>query len=215
MTQSQADFAVDCMEAIENQDDPRWRAKDYERTEFNRLCPALGFRTPLGPQHKAFNLAHAKELVAQLRRRFVDVPSTTRNYQDGGRTPPLFSDRFVLRERPLTPVDGEIEVPTLQPGRWVLTTISGDDVKDSEVCGDPLKSVRADLGRREDWVARGCRVQVAARKFHATRYIVNCPANHRELVVEAARPQGFSVVLVGFHALATRIQGRRTGDCAN
>ncbi len=93
VTQEQANLAADCHELVFNRNDEFWEKTEGERALFDQICPAFGYKAPLGPETDAFNTQHSKQLLKKLREKFENVPSTTRVYQGGRRMPPLF-DRY-------------------------------------------------------------------------------------------------------------------------
>lgn len=85
INQQQADLVADCDEVLSNRSNT-----GREAALFNRICPAFGYKAPLGPETDAFNKRYSEQLLRKLREKFQAVPSTTRIYDGGSRMPPLF-----------------------------------------------------------------------------------------------------------------------------
>jgi hypothetical protein len=227
MTQAQADVAADCEEVLFNQSQPELRGAKRELEQFNQYCGAFGFRTPIGPQNKAFNDGHAAELLRKLRQHFDNVPSTTRQYSGRSRFPPLFfGAEHAMRQRPATRAAKiSVEaVPAMQHGLWSTHTHAGGKSTDAQVCGDPLERIKREILQTRGYLRFGCTVDSSAPHPGSVSYVFDCPADRSEggmtvrkgrteITIAASSPQAFSLTVRRIDGSVWRAEGTRTGDC--
>jgi len=228
MTQSQADLASDCREVLFNATQQNWREQARETADFNKYCPAFGFRAPLGPDTAAFNRSHGDQLIAKLRRFHSSVPSGTRVYSGGFRSPPTFEGaEFALKEPPAPkgPVDVSI-LPALQPGKWKVRSTTAGVVSDDEVCGDPLDSFRAELVSQRGQDPMGCTTRAITPAPRSVRIVFECAADRyengrtvmkgrTELSIVSASPQSIRIDLKSTTKDPMSAQATRVGDCVS
>ena len=226
MTQGQADLAADCEEVLHNSNQPYWVEKERETSAFNRYCPAFGFKVPLGQETKAFNELHAKKLFTKLRQRFASVPSTTRVYDGGHRSPPTFSGAdTVMKQRVSTASKSLVAmIPDLQPGLWKLRHSRGGHITQDESCDDPLAAVRSEIVKSQVYEGLGCVFNGSTTTPRTAMIVLDCPADRTqggnsvrkgriEIAIDSPSPQAVTVTLKGKSVEAEIMKSTRIGDC--
>ncbi|HUJ85313.1 MAG TPA: hypothetical protein VLX30_00500 [Burkholderiales bacterium] len=117
------------------------------------------------------------------------------------------------------------ELPTVQPGEWVLKSKLNGQPHESRLCGNPLERVAAAIAAARASEKLGCSVRVDSHVPRTTNVIVDCPADRAsedgaqrvrkgltELSVNAASMQSVWIDLrrAGHHET---VDAERVGDC--
>lgn len=69
------------------------------------------------------------------------------------------------------------DLPTVQPGEWVLKSKLNGEPHESRLCGNPLERVAAAIAAARETEKLGCRVSVVSPVPRTTNVVVDCPAD--------------------------------------
>lgn len=119
------------------------------------------------------------------------------------------------------------ELPSVQPGAWVLRSKLNGRPHESRLCGNPLERVAAAIAAARETAKLGCSVRVTSPVPRTTNVVVDCPADRAsddgarrvrkgvtELNVNAASMQSVWIDLRRAGHRET-IDAERVGDCRN
>jgi len=228
MTQSQADLAADCMDVLFIATQPDWKEKDRETADFNKYCPAFGFKVPFGPDTTVFNRAHGAQLMAKLRRQYEAVPSGSRTYSGGYRTPSTFVGAdYAMKESPARPGPVDVPVlPALQSGKWKVRETTAGVATESEICGDPLDNFRREMLSLRGRDPMGCTVRATAPTGRSARIVVDCAADRyengrtvmkgrTEVSIVSSSPQSVTIEVKSTVKTPSSAEATRIGNCVS
>ena len=118
------------------------------------------------------------------------------------------------------------DLPTVQPGEWVLKSKLNGEPHESRLCGNPLERVAAAIAAARETEKLGCRVSVVSPVPRTTDVVVDCPADRAsddgsrrvrkgvtQLNVNAASMQSVWIDLRRPGHRET-IDAERVGDCS-
>lgn len=226
MTQGHADIANDCTEVLSSVGREFWPERAQDTAGFNRYCPTFGFKAPLGPETKAFNDLHGKELIAGLSERFTSVPSFSRVYDGGRRSPPVFSGaEHAMKQRISAKSKSVIAtIPEAQPGLWKIRRSKSGRILQEESCDNPTAKFRSITARIQEIENLGCVVTSSNPAPRSVSIIIECPDQRRrgdislpkgktEIAVESPSPQAVTFTMKLPSADPEVFRATRLGEC--
>jgi hypothetical protein len=119
---------------------------------------------------------------------------------------------------------GASTLPDMQAGKWRLHFLRDSRASDSEICGDPIGSMRREVQTYQASTRWGCTMTTSPSGPRSVRIVYDCPSDRApdgrpvtkgrsELSFVSASPQSFRAEMKSTAYGSYVMEGTRIGEC--